>query len=229
MGIVTRNRLNIASRWRKVQEEEKRYIQENEEKYHILKARILGFLAGDGNIYNGNGTTNRHHYVRFYPDHESLVNAFCDAFFKTYNKKPIIKKLKNVYCLTVDSKTVVGDICKSALFGLKRWRVPFKSIPDKDSKREWLRAFFDCESYVGKNHIKIQTVNEAGMKDVMSLLSEFEITSNMYHYTPKNPNYSKVHIIRISKKNSLTRYLEQVGFNHTQKLQKLKETVKIYK
>jgi len=31
---------------------------------------------------------------------------------------------------------------------------------------EWLRAYFDCEGYVGKNVIHIQSVNKKGIEKI---------------------------------------------------------------
>ena len=57
-----------------------------------LKARICGYLAGDGSVIirkdNGN---NLHHIIKFSPDHESLIKPFVQAFKILYKK--ILKSL----------------------------------------------------------------------------------------------------------------------------------------
>ncbi|MBI2141599.1 hypothetical protein HYU16_04205 [Candidatus Woesearchaeota archaeon] len=229
MNIATRNKLNIISRWKKIQEKEKHYIEQVGTQHIHLKARILGYLAGDGNIYIGKTIHNRHYSIRFFPDHSSLLEPFCEAFVKVYNKAPIIKQLKNKYCVTVDSKTVLFNIISSARFGVVKWEVPFAFLSNEQSKIEWLRAFFDAEGYVGKDHIKIQTVNKKGMNQVMELLEHFGIQTNMYEYKPKNSRWRTNHILIIHTKVSRIRFLEKIGFNHSQKKQKLEQTLNFIK
>ncbi len=221
MDIKTRNKLNVISRWKKLQYNEQEYIECTGKHYQHLKARILGYLAGDGNIYIGKTSKNRHHSIRFFPDHSSLLKPYCEAFSKVYNKTPIIKPLSNKYCVTVDSKIVVLNMTSSASFGLFNWEVPIIFLKDKRSKKEWLRAFFDAEAYVGKNHIKIQTVNEKGMGQMKRLLEEFGIESKKYVYIPKNIKWSPNHIIFINKKSSRYKYFKEIGFSHILKQKKL--------
>jgi|ETNmetMinimDraft_11_1059920.scaffolds.fasta_scaffold169268_1 intein/homing endonuclease len=92
-----------------------------------------------------------------------------------------------------------------------------------------VKSIFDCEGYVGKDHIKIQSVNKTGMKQVNKLLKEFDIKANSYQYYPKNPNWNTNHILTINKKSDRLKYYNYVGFNHFLKYKKLKETLKIYK
>ena len=223
------NKLKAISRWRKIQEKEKKYIQDNKNEYLYLKARLFGYLAGDGNILIGNKISNFHHTMRFYPDHKSMIRPFCEAFYKVYGKIPKLKKLYNYYFLYVDSKVIVLDITNSAEFGVLNWKVPYKILNNKKSKREWLRAFFDCEAYVGKNGIRIQCVNRLGIQQIKGLLNEFGIASNLYTYSPKNKNWNTNHILVIGKSGMRKKYLNAIGFNHVSKLANLKESVKIYK
>jgi hypothetical protein len=229
MKFSKRNKLNVESRWRKIQEKDKKYIQYNKNRYLHLKARLFGYLAGDGNILIGNRINNFHHTVRFYPDHKSMVEAFCEAFIKVYGKTPAIKKLHNHYFVYMDSKIIVQDIMLSAKFGTSNWQVPYKILYNKECKKEWLRAFFDCEAYVGKDRIKIQCINKLGMKQVRRLLNEFNIVLNSYIYTPKNKNWNTNYILVIYNKEMRKKYLDLIGFNHALKLTKLKESIKIYK
>ena len=154
MKISKRNRANVQSRWRKIQKKEIEYIEDNKKKYLYLKARLFGYLAGDGNILIGNKTSNFHHTVRFYPDHESILKPYCEAFIKIYKKTPKITKLKNHYFLSVDSKIIVKDIIKYGKFGVIKWNIPYKILKNKQGKIEWLRAFFDSEAYVGPGYVK---------------------------------------------------------------------------
>ena len=229
MNMTNRNRLNVASRWDKIQQKEKEYLMLNGSKYMYLKARLFGFIAGDGNITLDDKLRNRHNTIKFFHDHHSLLQPFSEALLKVYNKVPHIKKFDKYYYLTADSKVAVQDMVNTAEFGVKKWRVPYKILIDKECKKEWLRAFFDCEAYVGKNHIKVQCINEIGIVQVAALLKEFNIESNKYEYQPKNKNWNKNHILIIGKKDMKKNFLEFIGFNHELKLLKLKNTLNIYK
>jgi|SRR3989344_4614321 len=223
MDIAERNELNVESRWRKIQKAEKQHIERNVNKNAHLKARIFGYLAGDGNIYVGRTKSNKHHSARFFPDHHSLLEPFCKAFEIVYGKAPLVYKLPNFYCVTIDSKVIIQDIIKQADFGVTRWRVPFNILVNRIAKKEWLRAFFDCEAYVCRNHIKIQTVNKAGMLEVKSLLEEFDIPSRYYVYTPKNEKWKVNHMLFLVKE-ARKNYLDNIGFNHSIKQSKLKKS-----
>ena len=217
----------MGSRWTKVQEEEKRIIESNKRNLHY-KSRLFGFLAGDGNVFIGKTKSNCHHTIRFFPDHDSLIGPFCESLYKVYGKIPSIKKLHNMYWIVLDSKIVVQDIIKSASFGVKNWRMPYELFADRLCEAEWLRAFFDCEAYVSDSSIRIQTVNEAGTFQIKESLRKFGIESKQYLYHPKNKNWSNCHILVINNKNK-TKYLSEIGFNHSVKLNKLVNTLKVYK
>ncbi len=150
LNISKRNKLNAESRWKKIQYQEEQYIKNNKNKFLNLKSRLFGYLAGDGNILIGNGISNFHHTVRFFPDHESMIQPFCKAFDKIYNKIPKVKKLQNHYLLSVDSKIVVKDIINSAKFGVLNWKVPHGLLYNKENKKEWLRAFLIVKAMLVK-------------------------------------------------------------------------------
>src|SRR4030042_4797211 len=142
MHINERNRRVALSRWAKIHGKEIDFLNENSEKYY-LKARLCGFLAGDGSIMVRKDNDEKIHYVlRFFPDHESLIKPFTESLLEIYNKTPIIKKYQNHYLLICYSKVVVEDLINTTTFGVSKWRIPFNILKDKKSKIEWLRAFF---------------------------------------------------------------------------------------
>jgi len=221
MNINQRNKKVALSRWQKIHLGEKSLLKQNSDKY-FLKARLCGFLAGDGSVMIRKDNDDKMHYVvRFFPDHDSLIEPFTESLFKVYNKKPIIKKNYSHNGLICYSKVVVEDLLGMTDFGLLEWRIPFNILVDKKSKIEWLRAFFDCEAYVGKNHLKIQTVNKKGMDDLEKLLLEFGIKSKRYIYHPKKKNWNNVYILLINSKSDRLKFLNTIGFNHKLKLSKL--------
>lgn len=218
--IKIRNILAARSRWNKVHIKEEQYIK-NHHNIH-LKARIFGYIAGDGNIsIRVSQGGKEHHDIRFFPDHESLIKVFCEAFKKVYNREPIIKTDKKFYRLRVYSKPIVLDMLKYAKFGLHKWTVP-SFLKDKKSKIEWIRAFFDAEAYVGPTHIKVHSVNQTGLSQIKNMLWEdFEIKSKIYSYIPKNINHSTQYLLLIMSKEMRKKYLKEIGFFHKLKKDKL--------
>ena len=216
-----RNKKVAMSRWEKVHKKDREYIKKNKNKYSHLKARIMGFIAGDGNILSSKMDKCSHNTIRFYPDHHSLVDSFEEAILAVYNKKSKVKSLKNYYSVTIDSKQAVEDLLKSGNFRTTDWEVPSQFLKTSLEKREWLRAFFDTEGHVHNKYIRIQTVNKKGMKQLDKLLGEFRINTKKYTYMPKNPRHKEVFILIILKREDQRKYLDKIGFNHTIKLKKL--------
>jgi hypothetical protein len=194
---------------------------------NFLKARICGYLAGDGNvsIRKENICNKIHHEIRFFPDHISLIKPYMIAFKRTYNKTPSIVKKKNHYIIRINSKVVAHDLLSICSFGLKNWTTP--KFNDKKCKIEWLRSMFDSDSYVGNNYIRLKTVNKKGLESVKQLLNEFNIeTHRIYFYKPKNKRWSVNYILDIRRIESLKKYAKIIGFNHKIKEEKLLNLIK---
>lgn len=224
MDIRERNRKNVLSRWEKHHKKEKEFIEKNKFSTSHLKARLCGFLAGDGNILVSGKGKNKHNTIRFFPDDKSLIESFEEAVQKVYNQKIKIKEARNHFIVTVDSKSLVEDLLSISKFGIYTWEIP-KMLNSLTTKTEWLRAFFDCEAHVNQRYIRIQSVNRKGLLEVKKLLTEFQVQSKLYEYSPKNPKHHKVYILNISKKEDRKRYAALIGFNHNIKLKKLDETL----
>ena len=214
-------------RWDKHQKKIKDHLKSiDRPEYSILKARLCGFLAGDGTVAcrRENKKQNIIHYtVNFYPDHISMVKSFLEAFEKLYQKRPAIKKEKNYYRIRTKCKFACLDLLNNSKFGIYTWEVPFNFLNNHQLKKEWLRAFFDCEGYVGKKQIQVQSVNKKGLHQVKNVLGDFGIESKIYKYKRKNKNWSTNYILNIGKKNMREMFLNKIGFNHKIKLIKLKQ------
>ena len=211
-------------RWNKIEQNINQNIAlMKKETYTNLKSRLLGYLAGDGGAYIRKDKKGFMRYeIQFCPDHKSMIIAFAEAFRLLYLKEPRIRILNNFFRVRGDSKIACLDLLKEGKLNTKEWRIPFKFLSTKKSKTEWLRAFFDCESYVGQRVIQIQSVNENGLKDVQIILNKFQIESNIYTYKRKNKNWNTNYILCIGKKESRKNFLNKIGFNHEVKLKKLK-------
>lgn len=192
----------------------------------LLKARLCGFLAGDGTvkIRVENKRKNATHYeIYFYPDHPSLIKAYLEAFTELYGKKPLVKNEGNYYRVRTQCKVTCLDLLKVCKFGVHSWTVPFNFLTNDKLKKEWLRAFFDCESYVGKKVVQLQSVNKKGLNQINNILKEFGIESKIYKYKRKNKNWNINYILCIMKEDARRAYLDKIGFNHDIKLTKLKK------
>lgn len=223
-----RNRKVAINRWKNVRQ--KLYseiaLKEKSIDFRVLKAKLLGFLAGDGCVLirqDCNG--NMHHSIDFYPDDKLMLKHYIDAFNSFYNKMPTIREEDKYFRVRVSSKPICLDLLRTTMLGTHDWRIPYKYLNLDILKIEWLRAFFDCEAYVGKNYVRIQSVNKKGIDDIHILLRKFDIESRLYIYERKNKNWNTNYILSIGRKDSIKKFYKTIGFNHSRKLEKIKTLV----
>jgi len=176
---------------------------------------------GDGCVSIRNEKNgDQHHVVHFYPDNEQMPNVFLEAFVKIYSRHPRIRKEPGHFRVILESKPVTLDLLKYGSFRSLEWRIPeFKGA---ECKKEWLRAFYDCEAYVGPKVITVQSVNKSGLEQVQNLLKKFGMSSRMYTYKRKQVNWNTNYLLNICRKEDRRRFLNEVGFNHRRKFEKLK-------
>lgn len=216
-------RIGAKAHWEKQNNPLKEYIKNTSLKFLMEKARIVGFIMGDGYISKlGKPTSLQHHDICFYPDDKNMLDIFLSDFEKVYLKKPFKKELKNHFLARVSCKPACDDLRTFGDYDSLNWELP-KKFSSKEQKREWIRALFDCESYVGKNTINFQSVSKKGIESMKDTLQEFGISCNLYQYDRKHKGWNLNHILVISKKENLLKYEDLIGFNHTKKKQKLHE------
>lgn len=216
------NREVALKRWKTVFDKELVQIKARSAKYPDLKARIVGYLMGDGSVTvrkEKEGTI--HHSISFFPDDYSMLKSFMHAFKMIYGRTPKIKKFERYYSARVDSKPIVSDLLELGSFHSLEWRVPLVLLSSRRGKIEWLRALFDCEAYVGPRVITVQSVNERGLQQVQSLIGEFGIKSRMYSYVRKQIAWNKNFLLCIGRKEDRIRFLKNIGFSHSRKQRKL--------
>ena len=191
----------------------------------LLKSKLCGYLAGDGCLYIHKERARPHlasKKIAFYPDHIDLAEDFVKTFYIVYGVKPYIKRNKNYFRVDICNKLAYLDLTSITNFGTLTWEVPFKLFKKIVGKREWIRAFFDCEAYVGKNVIQVQSVNKKGLEQVRKLLEEFDIPSKIYSYERRQKNWNTNYILCIMKKKYRLNYLNKIGFLHPKKMQNLR-------
>jgi hypothetical protein len=195
-----------------------------EDKSIIFKARLHACLVADGSVTlsrEKKRPTSCHHDIRFYPDHESLIEPFREAFAYLYLQMPSVTKLHNFYAVRASSQAACEDLMQLGAFKALQWSIPDTILSTVEAKREWLRAFFDCEGYVSPKSVRIESVNEAGIYRIQELLRDFHIESRTYRYVRKNPKWNVNFILCIGRKQDRQTFLKEIGFNHALKQEKL--------
>jgi len=196
----------------------------------LHKARLMGFIAGDGNLDIRREKARpwvTHHDIRFYPDDDKMLSCFKESFKTVYGKEiSYVKEHEKYKTARVCSKFACLDLTSITKFGTKTWKIPLSFLKTKRMKKEWLRAFFDCEAYVGKGRICVQSVNKQGILQIKNLLESFNIRSRVYEYERKQKNWSTNHLLFILDKKSRHTFLKEIGFNHQSKQKKLEEQFK---
>lgn len=226
MGIKERNKNNVISRWNKTYKNDLIFLKSVENPDEI-RSLICGYLAGDGyvKIRKENKREKLHYTVRFFPDHESLIEPFTEAIKKLYNKEARVIKHKSFYEIIIHSKTIVNDLLSFGKFGTYLWKVP--KLKNNQCKVNWLRGIYDADAYVAKDYIRLKCVNESGIVGVRSLLKELGINTTMYRYEPINKNWSTNFILDIRGIGEIMKFSEIVGFNHEQKRLKVSNMIDI--
>ena len=225
MDFSKLSQLGLKARWEKKHQPIKTHIKDSHKNLLKEKARIIGLVMGDGSLNSIQKSKDKiqHHDITFYPDDLDLAKTFIKDFQKLYLKKPKIRKKRNYYSLRVSSKPAWEDLRKLGEFNSLNWCFPAR-LSSNMEKREWMKAMFDCESFVdiNKKRISLQSVSKKGIDSIKKLLGEFKINSKIYQYTRNNPNWNINYILFISGKENITKFSELIGFNHKKKQKNLK-------
>ena len=223
MDFFKLGKIGAKAHWLQYHKPVRKHISKNYSLLKKEKARLIGFIMGDGSIdrlkYPIN-PANQHYDISFYPDSLEVAKIFIADFKKLYLKEPIIRQRNNYYSLRVSSKPACDDLRSFGEYTSLKWKFPNK-LKTKEEKIEWLKAIFDCESCVGKKNIQFQSVSKIGIESIKKLLEELGILSNIYKYARKNKRWNDNYILIISRKENIKRYAELIGFNHPVKQQKL--------
>lgn len=221
------NRQKVIERWRRFHSKETNYLEKNKVDSLRFKARLHGYLCGDGSVSKRveRGTNKTHYDIRFYPDHESLIKPFTEALIKVYGKTATVRKDINYYRVFLTSKTVALDLLRDKDFSSTGWVIPIWIEQNKRCLREWLSAYFDAEAYVGPKEIRIQTVSYVGARAVRRCLKKFDIVTHLYSYKRKKKSWNTNFHVAITNKENRERFFKKIGFNHKSKYKKLEQSL----
>ena len=186
----------------------------------LLLVRLIGFLQGDGCIVKKKNLLT--HEFGFDTDHVALAHLFVDTFASLYGRKPHIHNLGNYFRVRITHKVASEELLALGKFKTMEWEIP--SLCNVTERFvEWLRAYFDCEAYVSKKTIVVNSVNKKGLNQVKNALNSLGIISRWYEYQRKQINWNRNYILHIGRRQDRQTFLNRVGFNHPIKQRKLEQ------
>ncbi len=180
-------------------------------------AEFLGYIIGDGHIGKN--------YVEISNEDPEIICRFGELSRILFNLVPSVKRdarTKNMFRVILSSKTLVDCL---QIFGLRpgkkgrRLRVPEQVLlSGNDVVRSFIRAYFDCDSWVASKQRTIELVSESeGLIRQMSLLlNRFGIMSTITKKDFKNGYWRLAIRSRYAGK-----YADKIGFLVRKKLERV--------
>jgi hypothetical protein len=175
------------------------------------KARIIGYLMGDGCVFEvnkGGGKNYPAPFIAFYNKELSLVERFiedCEEVYGTlakYNSKRAEVRLYR--------KAIFNDLIRHGHFGTFKWSIPSEIMSKAKYKKEWLKAFCDSEATVDfkRKEIVIYSANKTGLEKVCQAFADLGIYGRIYGF------YAGAYRLRINGKDNLKLFAENCNFYH---------------
>lgn len=170
---------------------------------------FLGYMVGDGHISRA-----KRNFGLTTADEQSL-RTFADLALQLFGIYPSIKWDDGRYRVLLSSETVTDFLVE----GLHLTHGPSaaeKVIPEcilkspKPVVRDFLRAYFDCDGYAGKQGVILSTASEKLSEQVQLLLMNFGILSRR---RKQKDGCFHVHIAGAS----VARFDQEIGFHLTRK------------
>jgi hypothetical protein len=191
-------------------------------KFNKDLATIHAYLCADGYVIK-NPKTQKHKYyhIGLRNTNENLLLDFQTRFRNTFGLEPHI--CKDGRC-RIQNKEIYNFLTSEFSYYSHEWKMPKLS---KRNRSVWLRAFFDCESWVfvkkrQDRRIGMDSVNKKGLLYIKKALETYGINSKV-HTTKRN-----VYRLYIYGKNNLVKFRKNIGFLHSDKKKKLKAAIDSY-
>lgn len=184
-------------------------------------AAIHAYLCGDGYVIkNPLNQKTKYYKIGFRNTNNSLLKDFQEKFCRYFKIKPSLYKGQRCQ---IGSKEIYTKLTNNfGSFYSYEW-----SIPNLNKKllKIWLRAFFDCESWVfckshQNRHVGIDSVNEKGLDQIKKALENLGIKS-----IKKTIKDRRIYRLFIYGKENLIRFQEEIGFLHPLKKELLEKTI----
>lgn len=182
-------------------------------------ARIHAHVCGDGSVYisyrkrspcdlkkrNWSNIYRNEYTIEYYNNELELVFEFVNDFKISFNRN--LKTIKN----KVRFRNVKYIIEKLELSGKNsyNWYIPkFLMNSKEEIFCNWIRAFFDDESYIHplRRRIVVKSMNKNGLLQIKSLLTKLKIRASV-----TGPNCDKSYYLFVHKE-GLIIYRNKIGF-----------------
>jgi intein/homing endonuclease len=200
-------------------------------KFSPILSRIAGHLVGDGGIGAEKGN-----YPVYYTNRcDALVNQFKEDVLSVFGNVDVYDyhyHNKNEGIRMVRFPSIVGVILMS-LFGPMVNEL--KHVPelvldgDRTSKRLFLRALYDDEGCVSSSRIRIGVSNEEIIRIVRKMIQEISIRPGRVIRKKATKKWKVSYEFGIFGKNDLILFSKEIGFDHPEKIKKLRYLIRSYK
>jgi len=188
-------------------------------------AKILGYYLGDG-CYEIDRIT-------FFEQRKEVAKFYKALMEKVFGieARYTFRESKNYHQLRVYSR-IISQLFKhifneqNKTLNQKMPEIILKS--SNQSLAAFLSGFFDAEGYVSSQRIGLGINNKILAKQLQLCLLRFGIISSLWEYdNRKNPYSNNIrYTISIDDGTSVKRFCEQIGFNSSEKQNKLKNILK---
>lgn len=189
-------------------------------------AAIHAYLCADGYVIrNEHGKGHKYYYIGLRNMNLTLLKDFQQRFATVFGIRPIITKQID-RCKTQNKELVSKLLKEFGSFHSDKWVMPIMS---KSALSCWLRAYFDCDGWVGfvprkDRKVGLASINYAGIKQIQKKLkSVFGIESEIAKHSNRN-----IYDLTICGKDDLENFHKHIGFLHPKKATKLEDALASY-
>jgi len=189
------------------------------------KGAILGYLVGDGNVYDEESEGS--YGIRFTNKEEQLLSHFESVCRAAYEKAPVRhpseQRDDGVGTVRLHGKEYVDDVLDAGmnLETYEHKRVPVEvTRSSRATKAAFVRALADSEATVDDQAVKIYSSSYELLLGTKMLLSEFDIRSQIQ--TRSRADKRDLYVLAITAADSLAAYEREIGFTLDRKQSALK-------
>ena len=180
-------------------------------------AQFAGYLVGDGHI------SRVKHHLGLTSGDEEQARAFAELTYELFDLLCTMKPDENRWRVLVHSETLSDFMVEALDFttgpSARQKRVPEAILQSpKHVVAAFLRAYFDCDGYAGKQGVILSTSSETMGEQVQLLLLNFGILSRR---RPQQDGCWHVQILGASA----AKFLQEIGFGLSRKQQALTDYV----
>jgi intein/homing endonuclease len=187
---------------------QRRYkIPARSKKITKAKARLIAHLLGDGGVYKNK--------ICYRNSEPRLIEQFIQDFQSVYGVRPWKKYWD-------ENKFATGSGIVEVIQDLRKYvnKIPPKIMnANKAIQKEFIRAFSDDEGGpITRNRIRITSTNKSYLSDISKMLKNFGVQSVI-----NGPYHRGEFLLDINRKESVSKYIHQIGFLHPLKAIKAKQ------